>query len=118
MTKKIFAIIVLALAFLYTGCQPIDSNPDGVIPRGDEYVLKAIVKSVDNPSRLKVEVVESDYAFGIYIVHTENADFTDATGTSISVSDIRVGDTVKITYGGQVMMSNPPQIVAHKIEKN
>ena len=27
------------------------------------------------------------------------------------------GDTIEITYGGQVMMSYPPQIVASKIQK-
>ena len=111
--KKKFLVLVLALLTLCAvGCQPTGANPiEG------QFNLKATVKNTDTPDRLEVEVIESDYAFGIYIVHTDTAAFIDAEGKAIEASDIKVGDTIEINYGGQVMMSYPPQIVAYKIKK-
>ena len=110
--KKYLAIALAMLMFMTVGCQSTDNDPIT-----ENFHLKAIVKSNDGGDRLEVEVIESDYAFGIYIVHTSNAAFINAEGEAISPSDIQVGDTVEITYSGQVMMSYPPQIVALKIKK-
>ena len=112
MSKKILALVIAILTLLLAGCQGVDATPI----TGD-FNLKAIVKNTDDSKRIEVEVIESDYAYGIYIVHTENAAFIDADGNAIKRSDIKVGDTVEINYGGQVMMSYPPQIVALKIKK-
>ena len=110
--KKYIALAVAILTLLLAGCQGGDATPI----TGD-FNLKAIVKNTDDSKRIEVEVIESDYAYGIYIVHTENAALIDAEGNAIKLSDIKVGDTVEINYGGQVMMSYPPQIVALKIKK-
>ena len=112
MSKKILALVIAILTLLLAGCQGVDATPI----TGD-FNLKAIVKNTDDSKRIEVEVIESDYAYGIYIVHTKNAAFIDAEGNAIKLSDIKVGDTVEINYGGQVMMSYPPQIVALKIKK-
>ena len=115
--KRILAIATLMLTLLVTGCGPLD----GILGKGnvqtEEFVLKAVVKSITDSGQIEVEVIESDYAFGIYYVHTRDAVFLDKDGRKISVSDIRAGDRIEITYGGQVMMSYPPQIVACKIKK-
>ena len=103
----------MTLLLFATGCNVVD----GQIPFGEQFVLKGIVKSVSDHSQLEVEVIESDYAYGIYWVHVSDATFVDADGNSISVNDIKAGDTINITYGGQVMMSYPPQIVAYKIQR-
>ena len=110
--KKYLAIALAMLMLMMVGCQSTDNDPIT-----ENFHLKAIVKSNDGGDRLEVEGVESDYAFGIYIVHTSNAAFINAEGEAISPSDIQVGDTVEITYSGQVMMSYPPQIVALKVKK-
>lgn len=110
--KKYLAIALAMLMLIMVGCQSTDNDPIT-----ENFHLKAIVKSNDGGDRLEVEVIESDYAFGIYIVHTSNAAFINAEGEAISPSDIQVGDTVEITYSGQVMMSYPPQIVALKVKK-
>lgn len=116
MNKKILALAIATLMLFAVGCTPTESGSRS--HAGEDFVLKAKVKSVDSPDRIEVEVIESDYAFGIYWVLTgENTVFLDEGGNSITRSDIKAGDTVKITYGGQVMMSYPPQIVAHKIQK-
>jgi hypothetical protein len=112
MSKKILALVIAILTLLLAGCHGGDTTPIT-----ENFHLKAIVKSNDGGDRLEVEVIESDYAFGIYIVHTSNAAFINAEGEAISPSDIQVGDTVEITYSGQVMMSYPPQIVALKVKK-
>ena len=118
MIKKIIALAVLSLMLFAVGCQPSgSSNPSNDGGNDGEFVLKATVLSLTD-HHIEVEVIESDYAFGIYWVLT-SADtvFLDANGKSISLSNIKAGDTIKITYSGQVMMSYPAQIVAHKIQK-
>lgn len=124
MKKRIFALAVLCLVLLVTGCQPSgETNTDDpfgkggeVVPKVDDFVLKAKVISV-NDRNIEVEVIESDYAFGVYWVLTnESTVYFDKDGSSINRVDIKPDSTVEITYGGQVMMSYPPQIVAHKIK--
>ena len=116
MNKKILALAIATLMLFTVGCNPSGSGPDGN-PAGEKFLLKAVVKSTDTKGQLEVEVIESDYAYGIYWVHTSSAKFVDAEGRSIAESEVKVGDTIQITYGGQVMMSYPPQIVAYKIQK-
>lgn len=124
MKKRIFALAVICLVLLVTGCQPSgETNTDDpfgkggeVVPKVDDFVLKAKVISV-NDRNIEVEVIESDYAFGVYWVLTnESTVYFDKDGSSINRVDIKPDSTVEITYGGQVMMSYPPQIVAHIIK--
>jgi hypothetical protein len=79
-----------------------------------EFVLKAIVKKVEN-DRLVVEVIESDYAFGIYHVLTASAKYYNKNGSQVTRESIMVGDTIELTYSGQTMLSYPPQVVAYQI---
>ena len=81
------------------------------------YTLKAIVKNVDD-HHIEVEIIESDYAFGIYWVLTSNSTlYYNASGSKINRNGIKIGDTVNITYSGQTMLSYPPQIVAYAIRQ-
>ena len=81
----------------------------------NEFVLKAIVSEVDE--KITVEVIESDYAFGTYwVLYSNDTEITDVNEKSIKASELQKGDVIEITYSGQVMLSYPPQIVAHKIE--
>ena len=93
---------------------PGDGNRTGSkeIP-GDSVTMTATVTALGD--KLEVEVTESEYTFGTYWVITDSTKFYDKLGNEISKSDIKVGDSVKIYYGGQVMLSYPPQIVAAKI---
>lgn len=79
-----------------------------------EFVLKAIVKKVEN-DRLEVEVIESDYAFGIYHILTASAKYYNKNGSQVTRESIMVGDTIELTYSGQTMLSYPPQVVAYQI---
>ena len=76
--------------------------------------MTAVVEGVGQ--KLEVTVTDSEYTFGIHWVITPDSTvYLDASGEPISRGDIKVGDTVEIWYSGQVMLSYPPQIVAHKI---
>jgi hypothetical protein len=78
--------------------------------------MTATVIAVDG-GMLRVDVVESEYTYGEHVVHVSDATpILSANGSLIALSDISVGDTVEITYGGQVMLSYPPQIVAKRIQ--
>ena len=94
-----------------------DNNNDStteVPDDGTEFVLTGIVTSISD--RIEIEVINSDYAFGIYwVLISDSTTIQRTDGSKISLSDIKVGDTVEITYGGQVMMSYPPQIAARKV---
>ena len=80
-----------------------------------EFVLKAIVKKVEN-DRIVVEIIESDYAFGVYHILTfDTTKYYNKNGSQITRQGIMVGDTVEITYSGQTMLSYPPQIVGYSI---
>ena len=143
MKKRIFYIFFLVMMLLLTGCASVnepdgalenaggeasggedtDNNSEnngtsGVTPKNDAFVLKATVSSAEEAGRLLVEVIESDYAFGPYwVLVGGDTLFLDSSGKVIAQSEICVGDTIEITYGGQVMMSYPPQIVASKVQK-
>lgn len=83
----------------------------------DSFVLKGIVKCFN--THLEIEVIESDYAFGIYwVIVPNNTPILDKNGNNIELSSLGEDDIVNITYNGQTMMSYPPQIVALKIEKS
>ena len=80
-----------------------------------EFVLKAIVKKIEN-DRIVVEIIESDYAFGVYHILTfDTTKYYNKNGSQITRQGIMVGDTVEITYSGQTMLSYPPQVVAYQI---
>ena len=81
---------------------------------GDDYKMLAVITNIGD--KIEVDVVESEIATGPYwIITSNNTKFVDSKGVSIELTDLQIGDKVEILYGGQVMMSYPPQIVASKI---
>ena len=116
--KKLL-LIILSLV-LFTACTPSQSDGDdkdtensGDAP-GDSVTMRAEITELGE--RLLVTVIESEYTFGPHVVHTpDETKFSDENGNAITREDLNVGDIVDIRYGGQVMMSYPPQIVAAEI---
>lgn len=81
---------------------------------GEDF--KMIAEVINLGEKIEVEVLESDVAYGNYLVIISNeTDFKTIIGEKIEKQDLNVGDIIEIYYGGQVMMSYPPQIVAKKI---
>ena len=117
MEKRVICIaLLICLLCLLISCDGREADDVNNLPR-DGFTLTAIVQNVGE--RIEVEVVESDYAYGIYWVITPpETVYLDQAGNPIAREDLHAGDRVKITYGGQVMMSYPPQIVAARIQKS
>ena len=78
--------------------------------------MTAVIKNIGD--KIEVEVIEGEYEVsGIYWVNfSSDTVFTNADDVRLSISDLKVGDVVEITYGGQVAMSYPPQISAKIIQ--
>ena len=109
----ISALLIGACLFSCTKAEDPKTDPT---PEPDGVAMTATVKSVGD--RIEVDVVESEYTSGVHwVITSESTLYLDKSGAAISRSDIRAGDTVKIIYSGQVMMSLPPQIVALSIKK-
>lgn len=113
MRKISIFLCFLLLLPVFLGCEPNDDTQGK--KEEDAFYFYGTVLSTEHP--LAVDVTESDYAFGIYHVITDDAtQYLDEKGRTLTREDIRVGDTVKVVYGGQVMLSYPPQVVAKKIQ--
>lgn len=102
--RKILLIFIFFLPFVFCGCE------------GNMNNVKMLAEVQAIGERLEVMVIESEYTFGEHwVILSEATTYYDIYNNEISKEDIVVGDTLKIYYGGQVMMSYPPQIVASKI---
>ena len=113
--KKIIAFLLLLSLFALAAvaCEEAENKDT---PTDDRFVMSATVTELGD--KILVEVTESEYATGAYLVIlSDTVSLTDKKGKEIERDDIAVGDTVKITYTGQVTMSIPPQIIALKIQK-
>ncbi len=119
MKKRFWLFSLLAVTLFLTGCQanaedavPVNNEPSEADPAA--VVMEATVAELGE--RILVEVTKSEYTSGphLVIINEETA-IKDAEGNTIRASDIRVGDHLRIVYSGQVMLSYPPQIVAHSI---
>lgn len=113
MSKFIKLAAALLVLITLTACDAAGDG-DNMKDQGDDFKLSATVIAVNE--KIEVDVVTSQYASGIYLVITSTeTEYYDNIGNKISREEICVGDTVEILYGGQVMMSYPPQIVAARI---
>lgn len=113
--KKLTILIIVALTLLsLLSCGSSDHSEN---PTGDTDGTKMTAEIINIGDKLEVNVIEGEYgASGIYWVIIDDSTPTfDYDGKVIGISDLKVGDTIEITYSGQVMMSYPPQIVAKKI---
>lgn len=104
------AIIFLSL-LLATSCVPHEY----VSGESDVTIIASITAIND---KIEVEVEKSNNGIvGTYHVNIGSGTvYLDRDGNSISLSSLKVGDKIEITYAGQVMLSYPPQISAKKIQ--
>ena len=67
--------------------------------------------------RLEVEVTESENGMigPFWVITPDETVYIGGDGARVGRAALRVGDLIRIRFGGQVMMSYPPQIVASEI---
>jgi len=104
--KKFTFFIIIIFSFFNMAC----GNE-----LGDDFQM--VVKVLNIGEKIEVEVFESENdASGIYwVITSDETEYFNQNGEKLSKENIEIGDTIEIFYGGQVMMSYPPQIVAKKI---
>jgi hypothetical protein len=111
MKKIVFITSILLMLALLCACEisEEEKNMEGA-------KMIAVIKSIGDT--IEVEAIEGDYgASGIYWVRiSSDTVFADENNNRIFKSTLKVGDTIEITYNGQVMLSYPPQINAKKIQ--
>ena len=91
-----------------------DTKGDSDMEDASGVVMLAQITEIDE--YIVVEVLESEYSFGTHwVITSPDTAFYGTDGKKISRSDLSGGQTVEITYNGQVMLSYPPKIVATKI---
>lgn len=130
MTKRILAIVMLVMMLFAMGCGPTDKGPVGgndnnssndnedakEINESDYFLYKGKIVSNENTRYIEVEIIDSQIAFGKYLVLVDAATvYQDSEGNEITRDDLKVDDVIEISFSGQVMMSLPPQIYAQKI---
>ena len=130
MNKKILVMAIAALMLFAMGCGPTDNGPVGgndnnssndngdvkEINEADYFLYKGKIVSNENTRYIEVEIIDSQIAFGKYIVLVDAATvYQDSEGNEITREDLKVDDVIEISFSGQVMMSLPPQIYAQKI---
>lgn len=87
-----------------------EKNADG------QYIFRGVVTKINGTRTIEMEIVDSEIAFGIYWVNVgEPTEYVGKDGGKITLNDVKVGDTIEVAFGGQVMQSYPPQISAQKI---
>ena len=120
MKKQTIPHLLLALlvlpTLLLTACFPTPETPEEDRQPTATYQMTATIESLSDP--FSVNVTDSVYAEGIYwLVTDENTAYLAPDGAPIDRADLAVGDTVLITYNGQVMLSYPPQVFALSVQK-
>ena len=104
MKKLIIVLTILISIFTLGGCKKMENS---------NVFMEARILEVN--TTMLVTVTKSDYAFGDYILHIDNCKIYDKDGRQITKAELLVGNNIKVEYSGQVMLSIPPQVVAHKI---
>ena len=112
------AIVLTAVAILlcalsscdmsWFGQEDTDEDMEGLVR------ITGVVTAVDE--RIYVEVDPTDFTSGPYnVIVNDDTGFVYENGTKAELDDVKVGQRVEIAFGGQVMLSYPPQIVARKV---
>ena len=103
--KRLIIVFVILISILTCGgCGKMENS---------NVFMEARILEVNDT--LLVSVTKSEYAFGDYILHIGNCEIYNKEGKQITKADLSASDNIMVEYSGQVMLSIPPQVVAHKI---
>ena len=106
-------LVALLTLTILTSCMADNSGGYGE-NNEPTFVAKATVLELGD--KILVDVYEAEYASGSYLVIIpEGISIVGKSGENLTRGDIKVGNRLEITYNGQVMLSYPAQIVAHRV---
>ena len=116
MKKGLLLLFVILLFCSLSSCNlPTEggSGNDSETPT-DPATISGTVTAVN--SRIEMLADETEIASGPYsVIITDTTDFYFANGDKAAIDNVNIGQKVEITFNGQVMLSYPAQIVAHKV---
>ena len=111
--KKILTLFLIFI-FSITLLLSCDNGDTNITDTSGKVTMTARIEAMGD--KIEVMVTESEYTWGTHLVITsDTTKYIGKGGEEIKRGDLSVGQTVEITYSGQVMLSYPPQIVAHRI---
>lgn len=85
-------------------------------PGGSGGSVRMLARVEGLGEKIEVSVLESEYTSGPHLVIiSDKTKIYSKDGKKVTRGVISVGNTLEIIYSGQVMLSYPPQIVAHTI---
>ncbi len=113
--RKTALIIFLALVLLtFCSCENEKNGEDSSTLPPSEYTLVGTVTA--KSTRIELNADETEIMSGPYsVIINDQTEFCYANGASATLDSVEIGDRVEITYNGQVMLSYPAQIVAHRV---
>lgn len=116
MKKSLLLLFVILLFCSLSSCNlpnGDDSGNENENPT-DTATISGTVTAVT--SRIEILADETEISSGPYsVIITDDTDFYFANGAKAAIDDVDIGQKVEITFSGQVMLSYPAQIVAHKV---
>ena len=117
--KRIFSFSLMNLMIVALALSVLCSCGDFGTGGSEIEGVKMSAEILAIGEKLEVQVIEGDYEVsGIYwVIISPDTKYFGADGKGASLADFAVGDKIEIVYGGQVMMSYPPKIVALQIRK-
>lgn len=110
-------LLMLFSLLLLTACSSESGENNGTLDNGKTYFMTARVDRLGEDA-IEVTVIEAPHGNSgpFWVLTSDATELLNKSGDGIKRSDLAAGDTVRITWGGQVMMSYPPKISALKIE--
>ena len=116
MKKSLLLLFVILLFCSLSSCNlPTgdDSGNENENP-ADPAVISGTVTAVNN--RIELLADETEISSGPYsVIITDTTEFYFENGGKAALDDVKTGHKVEISFNGQVMLSYPAQIVAHKV---
>ncbi len=105
---KLFKKLIYLLFF------PIILSSFTACDNKEQFVMIGKITAIN--SHIEIEILQDEYNQGImWVNYSSTTPIYNANNERINLSDLTVGNKIRIVYSGQVMMSYPGQIVAKKI---
>lgn len=121
MKKLLIVITILCISLALFSCgkgedstetsTDLNTEETDMIGNAEHTIDGAVIKVNKNSIEISVDTTQKESGTFIINIH-ESTLIYDSFGNEIDINQIKVDDSVKISYNGQVAKSYPPQITA------